>query len=212
MEHVTTGRRLVKSPPELWAELSDPEALARRLGELGEIRITRALPETAVAWEAERASGVVEIESSGWGTRVSLSAAPTPPPPPDPPPPAPPPARVETELRRVAEEAVRVEIPPDPPPPVPREPAARASFLSRLFGRAEAAPTPPKPPPPPPAPPEVLELRLVHVACACRVPERPAPDPPPATAAGLEREALRSVLERVLDDLGAAHHRPFSRS
>ena len=34
-------RTLVKSPPELWAELSDPAALARHLGELGEIRIVR---------------------------------------------------------------------------------------------------------------------------------------------------------------------------
>ena len=38
-------RTLVKSPPELWAELSDPAALARHLGELGEIRITRTEPE-----------------------------------------------------------------------------------------------------------------------------------------------------------------------
>ena len=78
MEHVNTHRRLVKSPPELWAELSDAEALARRLEELGEVRITRTLPESVVAWEAERASGVIEIEGSGWGTRVSLSAAPAP--------------------------------------------------------------------------------------------------------------------------------------
>jgi hypothetical protein len=210
MEHVTTGRRLVKSPPELWAELSDPAALARRLGELGEIRITRALPESAVAWESERASGVVEIEPSGWGTRVSLSAAPTPPPLPDPPPPAPPPARVEPELRVVGDEAVRVEIPRPAPPPAPPEPAPRPSFLSRLFGRAEPAP-PPAEPPPPPEPPEILHLRIVHAACACRVPERRAPEPPPAAAGGLRGEQLRAVLERALDDLGAAHHRPFSR-
>ncbi len=34
-------RTLVKSPPELWAELSDAEALTRHLSELGEIRITQ---------------------------------------------------------------------------------------------------------------------------------------------------------------------------
>ena len=117
MTHVTTGRRLVKSPPELWAELSDPAALARRLGELGEIRITRALPESAVAWEAERASGVVEIEPSGWGTKVSLSARPSASPAPDPPP-APPPG--PPKLRTIAEQSIRVEIPPEePPPPAP---------------------------------------------------------------------------------------------
>ena len=47
-------RTLVKSPPELWAELSDPDALARHLGELGEIRITRVEPEENVEWEAAR--------------------------------------------------------------------------------------------------------------------------------------------------------------
>ena len=32
-------RTLVKSPPELWSELSDQDSLARHLSELGEIRI-----------------------------------------------------------------------------------------------------------------------------------------------------------------------------
>ena len=61
MDSVQVKRRLVKSPPELWAELSDARALARRLGEFGEIRITRLEPETIVAWEGERASGTIEI-------------------------------------------------------------------------------------------------------------------------------------------------------
>ncbi len=189
----------MKSPPELWAELSDPGALARRLGELGEIRITRTLPETTVAWEAERASGIVELEPSGWGTRVSLSAAPTPPPAPDPPPPPPPPAKVETELRVVGEEALPIEIPPPAPPPAPRP-----GFFGRLLRGAEQERDPP-------APPEVLELRIVHAACASRVPERAVPEPAPATPAGVQGDALHALLERVLDDLGAAHHRPFSR-
>jgi hypothetical protein len=66
-------RTLVKSPPELWAELSDPASLARHLGELGEIRITRIEPEETVEWEAESASGTVQIKQSGWGTRVTLT-------------------------------------------------------------------------------------------------------------------------------------------
>ena len=66
-------RTLVKSPPELWAELSDPEALARHLGELGEIRITRTKPEERVEWEADGTSGTVVIKPSGWGTKVTLS-------------------------------------------------------------------------------------------------------------------------------------------
>jgi hypothetical protein len=66
-------RTLVKSPPELWSELSDPAALARHLGELGEIRIVRAHPEQSVEWEAEDTRGKVEITPSGWGTKVTLS-------------------------------------------------------------------------------------------------------------------------------------------
>src|SRR6202035_2134162 len=68
-------RTLVKSPPELWAELSDPAALARHLGELGEIRITRVEPEQKVEWEAEETSGTVLINPSGWGTRVTLKVS-----------------------------------------------------------------------------------------------------------------------------------------
>jgi len=70
-------RTLVKSPPELWAELSDVEALTRHLAAFGEITITRVEPETTVAWEGERASGTVELAASGWGTKVTLTAEPT---------------------------------------------------------------------------------------------------------------------------------------
>ena len=93
-------RTLVKSPPELWAELSDMAALARHLGEFGEIRITRTEPESVVEWEGDLASGSVRLEPSGWGTKVTLTALPVmldPPPPPEPEPepePEPPPARL----------------------------------------------------------------------------------------------------------------------
>jgi hypothetical protein len=66
-------RTLVKSPPELWAEISDPESLARHLGEFGEIRITRVQPEQKVEWEADDASGSIVIKPSGWGTKVRLT-------------------------------------------------------------------------------------------------------------------------------------------
>src|ERR1700733_1708242 len=66
-------RTLVKSPPELWAEVSDPAALARHLGELGEIRIVRTEPESTVEWAAENTTGTVSIKPSGWGTKVTLS-------------------------------------------------------------------------------------------------------------------------------------------
>ena len=69
-------RTLVKSPPELWAEVSDPECLAKHLEPFGEIRITRTEPETTVAWEGDRACGTVELAASGWGTKVTLRAEP----------------------------------------------------------------------------------------------------------------------------------------
>jgi hypothetical protein len=66
-------RTLVKSPPELWNELSDAESLARHLGDLEGVRITRAEPERAVQWEADGATGSVRLEPSGFGTKVILS-------------------------------------------------------------------------------------------------------------------------------------------
>jgi hypothetical protein len=113
-------RTLVKSPPELWAELSDMSALARHLGEFGEIRITRTEPESVVEWEGDLASGSVRLEPSGWGTKVTLTALPVMG---DPPP--------------VVEEPVAEPV---------VEPAPRG-FWARLFRRP--APAPPAPPPVP---------------------------------------------------------------
>jgi hypothetical protein len=68
------SRTLLKSPPELWTECSNATSLSRHLDQFGEIKITRLEPETAVAWEGENVSGTVKLESSGWGTRVILTA------------------------------------------------------------------------------------------------------------------------------------------
>ena len=68
-------RTLVKSPPELWAELSDQDALARHLSELGEIRIVSTVAESAVYWEGDDATGSALIQQAGWGTKVTLTAA-----------------------------------------------------------------------------------------------------------------------------------------
>src|SRR5918997_3120825 len=92
MPALEAKRTLVKSPPEIWAEVSDAGALARHLGEFGEIRITRTEPESLVEWEGEKASGSVRLEPSGWGTKVTLTALPVVSDPPAPPAPAPPPA------------------------------------------------------------------------------------------------------------------------
>jgi hypothetical protein len=74
MPDLTAKRTLVKSPPELWEELSEIERLAKHLGAFGEITITKLEPEHTVAWEGEHASGTVSIEPSGWGTKVTLTA------------------------------------------------------------------------------------------------------------------------------------------
>jgi hypothetical protein len=66
-------RTLVKSPPELWSELGSAEGLARHLGEIGEIRVVAAEPESRLEWEGDRTSGIVELKQSGWGTKVTLS-------------------------------------------------------------------------------------------------------------------------------------------
>jgi hypothetical protein len=153
-------RTLVKSPPELWAELSDMAALARHLGEFGEIRISRTEPEKVVEWEGDLASGSVRLEPSGWGTKVTLTALPVMV---DPPPPEPEPEP----------------LPEVEPPPAPR------GFWARVFRRPV-----PEPPAPPPAPPEPVEA-----------------SPLPA----IDAATGEAVLDKALDALGAAHHRPFSR-
>src|SRR5689334_11596498 len=84
MSPLQAKRTLVKSPPEIWAEVSDAGALARHLGEFGEIRITRTQPETVVEWEGDLASGCVRLEPSGWGTKVTLTAEAPDPPEPEP--------------------------------------------------------------------------------------------------------------------------------
>ena len=123
-------RTLVKSPPELWAELSDMAALARHLGEFGEIRITRTEPETVVEWEGDLASGSVRLEPSGWGTKVTLTALPVmldPPPSPSPSP---------SRSRRRAPAAARVLRAAVPPPRA----GARAGARRRRRAAAGARP------------------------------------------------------------------------
>ncbi len=77
MRESKASRTLLKSPPELWSEVSTATSLQRHMDQFGEIRITKLEPETAVAWEGEHARGTITLEVSGWGTKVSLTAEPT---------------------------------------------------------------------------------------------------------------------------------------
>jgi hypothetical protein len=177
MPSLEAKRTLVKSPPEIWAEVSDAGALARHLGEFGEIRITRTQPESLVEWEGEKASGCVRLEPSGWGTKVTLTAD------------APegsdlaiaqsgPDAGLQ-DLTPVAAEDAAVAVAP-----------VRIPWWSRFRRRRAARPVP--------EPEPVAEVAPVQAL---------APEPEPA----FDGERAQVVLTNVLDTLGAAHHRPFSR-
>ena len=70
MATIEVSRTLVKSPPELWAELQG-DRLSQAVGEV-EVRATK--PERELAWSAAGASGTALLEPSGWGTKVTLTA------------------------------------------------------------------------------------------------------------------------------------------
>ena len=163
MPSLEAKRTLVKSPPEIWAEVSDAGALARHLGEFGEIRITRTQPESVVEWEGDLASGCVRLEASGWGTKVTLTAEPV-----------------------AAEPEPEPEPDPQPEPEPAPEPPAKVPWWSRFRRRRDVAEAPAPGP-------------------------EPEPAPAPAPAPRIEPERAQAALTSVLDTLGAAHHRPFSR-
>ena len=211
-EEHTASRTLVKSAPELWAECSIAASLTRHLGQFGEIKITRLEPETAVAWEGERASGTVRLEPSGWGTQVTLTAL------------ASEAEEVVEVLKDEAEEVVEepeleaVEPEPEPEPEpraVESEPLAVRSQPKGLFARlrgllsarsasARSAPAADRQSTPLPQPlrPEV----------EAETEPRPEPVVGQGTAPAHAWADPETVLIAALDSLGQAHHRPFSRA
>jgi hypothetical protein len=220
MDEPRAQRTLVKSPPELWAEISDLEALARHLGEFGEIRITRLEPETTVAWEGDRASGTVQLEPSGWGTKVTLTAelaAAVAPPEPEWVP-QPPPVRIAP----APEPEPRPEPEPEPQhEPLPAaeavepEPARKRGFFARLFGRRAVAEPAPEADEPEAVEPEPVVPEPAAAEPGAAEPEAVEPEPelvaPAAEAVTLDPDRALAILTSVLDDLGSARHRPFSR-
>jgi hypothetical protein len=160
MGAIETRRTLVKSVPELWAELSEGASLGRMLHEqFGEIHITRLTPESSIEWQSELAAGSVELEPSGFGTRVRLTA----------------------EMAEPAPPAAQDAQPGAPPAPGVAAPAPRGRrLLARLLRRRPNT----------------------------RAPEPEEAQPPePTVDEGLARGALAAVL----DEIGTARHRPFSR-
>jgi hypothetical protein len=182
VSELTVSRTLVKSLPELWAQCSDPESLARHLQAFGEMKITRLEPETTVTWEGDRASGTVRIEPSGWGTKVTLTAN------------ARDAAAADPALddEAAADPALDDEAAADPAvdyearsEPAPRRRGLFAWLTGRIGPGATSAPG----------------------AVAPAVP-RPDAVGVPAAALGLDPPA---ALADALASLGQAHRRPFSR-
>lgn len=203
MPELIAKRTLVKSPPELWEELSEVERLAKHLGAFGEITITKLEPEHTVAWEGEHASGTVSIEPSGWGTKVTLQAelpGAEVPQPEDP---------VEAPQPPEPVEPQPVEPDPADPEPVAEEPEPRRrGFWAWLFRPRRADRTEHEPEPVAPEPEPVL---VEPVPEPIAIEPEPQPAEPEAGPDGLDPERARLVLDEALDALGAAHHRPFSR-
>lgn len=207
-------RTLVKSPPELWAEVSDVEALTRHLASFGEIAITRLEPERKVAWEGEHARGTVELTASGWGTKVTISAeAITDAHPGDDPAAATAAgagpdghgaaahadAALDAEPMQITAEQAVVELAAATLEPTMRN---RWGWLRFWRRRAETpAPPTPGPGPGPPAPP-----------APDPAPPTPAPTPGPPDPPSPTPPQIEAVLAEALERLGQAHHRPFSRS
>lgn len=71
MAPIELERTLVKSPPELWAEIGSEEGLRRWLGE---VSVEMADAPGRLEWARSDSTGVIELESSGWGTRVRAVA------------------------------------------------------------------------------------------------------------------------------------------
>ena len=142
-------------------------------------------------WEAADTTGKVTLTPSGWGTKVTLTAArelsaPEPPPEPEP--------------------AIEVEPEPEPEPIVAEEPEPEPhpGFFARLFRRRKEVVQPE------PEQPAIIEVYE---------PEQPQDEDRKDIAAELKAaeeevaaEEVTAVLTAVLDRLGAAHHRPFSRA
>jgi hypothetical protein len=241
MPDLTAKRTLVKSPPELWEELSEVERLARHLGAFGEITITKLEPEHTVAWEGEHASGTVSIEPSGWGTKVTLRAElpemEEPEPEPElvaeePEPEPEPVAEPEPEdSEPVVQEPEAVAEEPEPEPVVETsEDRPRRGFWGWLFRHRTGSgasvaevhePAVEEPEPvtaEPEAEPVAAEPEPEPVAAEPESAPEPEPEPEPEPVAqqfgeppALDPDRARVILDEALDALGAAHHRPFSR-
>jgi hypothetical protein len=79
----TAEKTLVKSLPELWELVNQPERMqgliSALVGRAAEVKVTASEPEVRLAWEAaavaEQASIEIEMEEKGWGTHVKIEVS-----------------------------------------------------------------------------------------------------------------------------------------
>jgi hypothetical protein len=70
MPRFEVSRTLVKSPPELWAELG-PDCLEKALGA---VSVEETEPEREMTFSGDGIRGSAVLEPAGWGTKVTLTA------------------------------------------------------------------------------------------------------------------------------------------
>jgi hypothetical protein len=78
----SASRTLVKSPPELWELIDQPDRMqglmCALLGRATEVTVDQRKPESVLRWQAagdgEQAWIEVDLAEKGWGTRVEVSA------------------------------------------------------------------------------------------------------------------------------------------
>jgi hypothetical protein len=70
MPRFEVSRTLVKSPPELWAELG-PDCLEKALGS---VSVEETEPEREMTFSGNGVHGRALLEPAGWGTKVTLTA------------------------------------------------------------------------------------------------------------------------------------------
>src|SRR5436190_17287943 len=70
MPRFEVSRTLVKSPPELWAELG-PDCLEKAVGT---VSVDATQPEREMTFAGKGVHGTALLEPAGWGTKVTLTA------------------------------------------------------------------------------------------------------------------------------------------
>jgi hypothetical protein len=70
MPRFEVSRTLVKSPPELWAELG-PDCFEEALGV---VSVEETEPEREKSFSGDGVRGTAVLEPAGWGTKVTLTA------------------------------------------------------------------------------------------------------------------------------------------